>query len=110
MPLYTDLWSQGKCGLKILQYYGVGLPAVCTPVGINRDIVEDGQNGFWALNADEWKSRLLKLMQEEGLRKEMGVKGRRTVERSFCLEVNAPRMLDTLLKVGGAVRTRIEVG
>lgn len=99
MPLADDLWSRGKCGLKILQYYSVGVPAVCTPVGINREIVEDGVNGFWAQNEDEWEDRLLRLIQEEGLRKEMGFKGRRTAERSYCLDVNAPRILEVLKKV-----------
>lgn len=99
MPLSDDLWSRGKCGLKILQYFGVGLPVVCTPVGINRDIVEDGRNGFWAENEDQWEARLLRMIREEGLRKEMGLNGRKTVERSYCLEVNAPRILDLLKKV-----------
>ena len=48
MPLNDDLWSRGKCGLKIIQYLSVGVPVVCTPVGINSDIIQDGENGFWA--------------------------------------------------------------
>jgi glycosyltransferase involved in cell wall biosynthesis len=99
MPLFDDLWSKGKCGLKILQYQSVGVPVVCTPVGINRDIIEDGVNGFWAQNEGEWRERLLKLIKEEGLWKEMGIKGRKTVERAYSLKVNAPRMLDVLSKV-----------
>jgi glycosyltransferase involved in cell wall biosynthesis len=99
MPLFNDLWSQGKCGLKILQYYSVGLPVVCTPVGINRDIVENGVNGFWAQNEDQWEDGLMKLIRDEGLRKEMGFKGRKTVEKAYSLEVNAPRILDVLKKV-----------
>src|SRR3989304_2061539 len=55
MPLSVDLWSQGKCGFKIVQYYGVGIPAICTPVGVNRDIVEDGVNGFWAKDEGQWE-------------------------------------------------------
>ena len=58
MPLDDDLWSRGKCGLKIIQYLSVGVPVVCTPVGINRDIVKDGQNGFWATTPEEWVDRL----------------------------------------------------
>lgn len=99
MPLSNDLWSQGKCGLKILQYYGVGVPVVCTPVGVNRDIVEDGFNGFWAGNEEEWEDRLLKLIEEGGLREEMGLRGRKKVESRYCLEVNAPRFLNVLKKV-----------
>jgi glycosyltransferase involved in cell wall biosynthesis len=98
-PLSDDLWSRGKCGLKILQYYGVGIPVVCTPVGVNKDVVKDGVNGFWAKDEQDWEDSLLKLIQEEGLRREMGIKGRETVERSFCIEVNAPRMLEILKKV-----------
>ncbi len=55
MPLEDYFWSRGKCALKILQYYGVGLPAVCSPVGINREIVKDGVNGFWAEDEREWE-------------------------------------------------------
>lgn len=99
MPLMDDLWSRGKCGLKILQYYSVGVPAVCTPVGINRDIVEDGVNGFWAENGDQWENRLLRLVKEEGLRKEMGLRGREIVEREYSLEVNAPRLFEILKRV-----------
>ncbi len=102
MPLSDDLWSRGKCGLKIVQYYGVGVPAVCTPVGMNRDIVENGVNGFWAQREEEWTSSLLKLMQDEELRKEMGRIGRKRVEEAYSLEVNAPRILDVLKKVSAS--------
>jgi glycosyltransferase involved in cell wall biosynthesis len=99
MPLSDDLWAKGKCGLKILQYYSVGVPVVCTPVGVNRDIVEHGVNGFWAQDEDQWEKGLLKLIQEEGLRRDMGLKGRKTVERGYSLEVNAPRIFEVLKKV-----------
>jgi glycosyltransferase involved in cell wall biosynthesis len=102
MPLSDDLWSRGKCGLKILQYQSVGVPVICTPVGVNRDIVEDGVNGFWAQDEDQWEKGLLKLIQEDGLRREMGLKGRKTVERGYSLEVNAPRILDVLKKVSAS--------
>jgi glycosyltransferase involved in cell wall biosynthesis len=99
MPLSDDLWSRGKCGLKILQYYSVGVPVVCTPVGVNRDIVEDGVNGFWAANGDQWEHHLLELMKDEAMRKKMGLKGRERVEAEFSLEVNVPRLLGVLRKV-----------
>jgi len=99
MPLSVDLWSQGKCGFKIVQYYGVGVPAICTPVGVNRDIVEDGVNGFWAKDEGQWERSLLTLIREEGLRREMGLKGRKTVEKGYSLEVNAPHLLNVLKRV-----------
>jgi glycosyltransferase involved in cell wall biosynthesis len=99
MPLTDDLWTRGKCGLKILQYFGVGVPVVCTPVGVNREIVEDGINGFWAEDEDQWKKKLLRLIREEGLRKAMGTRGRKKVEQGYSLAVNAPRLLNILKQI-----------
>ncbi len=99
MPLSNDLWSKGKCGLKILQYQSVGIPVVCTPVGINRDIVEDGVNGFWAEDGDAWEDRILKLIRDEGLRREMGLEGRKIVENDYSLHINAPKMVEVFKKV-----------
>jgi glycosyltransferase involved in cell wall biosynthesis len=99
MPLNDDLWAQGKCGLKILQYFSVGVPAVCTPVGSNRDIVKDAVNGFWARSEKQWEDRLLTLMQDERLRKEMGLIGRSTVENLYTIEANASRLLGILKKI-----------
>ena len=96
MPLSDDLWSRGKCGLKIVQYLSVGVPVVCTPVGINSDIIKDGENGFWAMNDQEWVDRLSVLIQDEGLRHQMGLKGIETVEREYSLSVTSRKFFDVL--------------
>ena len=75
---------------------------ICTPVGVNRDIIEDGVDGFWAEDEDQWEKGLLKLIQEDGLRREMGLEGRKTVERGYSLEVNASRILDVLRRVSAS--------
>jgi glycosyltransferase involved in cell wall biosynthesis len=61
--------------------------------------VEDGVNGFWAANGDQWEHHLLELMKDEAMRKKMGLKGRERVEAEFSLEVNVPRLLGVLRKV-----------
>src|SRR6185437_3790236 len=33
-----DLWSRGKCGLKVLQYMAAGLPVVCNPIGVHGEM------------------------------------------------------------------------
>ena len=96
MPLDDDLWSRGKCGLKIIQYLSVGVPVVCTPVGINRDIVKDGQNGFWATTPEEWVNRLTTLIQDRELRQRMGLQGISTVEEGYSLTVTAEKFLKVL--------------
>jgi glycosyltransferase involved in cell wall biosynthesis len=100
MPLDDDLWSRGKCGLKIIQYLSVGVPAVCTPVGINSDIVQDGENGFWATNDQEWVDRLSNLIQNPDLRLRMGLKGRETVELKYSLKVTSVEFFRVLQTLG----------
>jgi glycosyltransferase involved in cell wall biosynthesis len=96
MPLVDDPWSWGKCGLKIIQYQGVGLPVVCTPVGINRDLVEDGINGYWAMTPAEWEKKLSVLIENSELRERMGREGRRRVLESYTYQACAPRLLSIL--------------
>ena len=96
MPLNDDLWSKGKCGLKIIQYLSVGVPAVCTPVGINCDIVQNGYNGFWANTRQEWVDQIAILIQDPGLRQRMGLKGIDTVERDYSLAVTSEKFLNVL--------------
>lgn len=97
MPLSDDPWSRGKCGFKLLQYFAAGVPAVCSPVGVNRDLVQPGVTGFWAQTAAEWVEHLSRLIDEPDLRKEMGLAGRALLERGYTVEVNGPR-LHSILK------------
>ncbi len=99
MPLRDDLWSRGKCGLKILQYYGAGVPVVCAPVGVNNDVVRDGVNGYWARTDKEWVEKLSLLIEDAGLRQRMGTRGRELVNRSFSLEHCAPMIYEVLKDV-----------
>jgi len=96
MPLVDDPWSWGKCGLKIIQYQGVGVPVVCTPVGINKDLVEDGVNGFYAMNPEEWEKKLSLLIEDSELRKKMGEEGRKRVLESYTYQACAPRLFSIL--------------
>jgi len=99
MPLMDDPWSWGKCGLKIIQYQGVALPVVCTPVGINRDLIEDGINGFYATRSEEWIEKLSILIEDFSLREKMGSEGRKKILAGYTLQACAPRLLSILEKV-----------
>jgi len=99
MPLVDDPWSWGKCGLKIIQYQGVGVPVVCTPVGINRDLVEDGVNGFWARTPEEWENKISNLIEDSLLREKMGREGRMRVLEKYTVQSCAPRLFSILNRV-----------
>jgi glycosyltransferase involved in cell wall biosynthesis len=96
MPLPDDEYSRGKCGFKMLQYMGVGVPVVVSPVGVNEEIIQDGENGFTARTEEEWIDKLSDLVRDAGLRTRIGLAGRRTVEERFSTSVVAPRIRQIL--------------
>jgi glycosyltransferase involved in cell wall biosynthesis len=98
-PLVNDDWALGKCGCKVIQYMGVGIPAVASPVGIHGKIINDGVNGFLADSDEEWIERLSQLIENETLRERFGLMGRKTVEEKYSVKVNAPKLLEILQKV-----------
>src|SRR5262249_11154285 len=59
-----DLWSRGKCGLKVLQYMAAGLPVVANPVGIHKELVCHGQTGFLAETPGQWIEALGRLAHD----------------------------------------------
>ena len=99
MPLTDDIWARGKCGFKVVQYLATGVPAVAAPVGINSDLVVDGDTGFKAENQDDWVRGLSRLYEDRGLIEKMGLSGRRLVESKFSLQAVAPRYLQVLRKI-----------
>lgn len=93
MPLPDSPWERGKCGFKLIQYMGCGLPVIASPVGINSEIVQNGVNGFLAKTDEEWLQYLIMLMENQQLRKEMGLNGRRIVEEKYSIQVTSPVVL-----------------
>src|SRR5205823_3615131 len=51
-------WARGKCGFKAIQFMACGVPVVAAAVGVNREIVSDGENGFLAATVGEWVEKL----------------------------------------------------
>jgi glycosyltransferase involved in cell wall biosynthesis len=99
MPISDDPWTRGKCGLKVVQYLAAGVPAIASPVGINRDLVVPGETGLWAETLDDWEERFITLARDKDLRVKMGRAGRRLVEERFSLQETAPRYLEILRMV-----------
>ena len=96
MPLPDDMYSQGKCGFKLLQYMALGIPGVASPVGVNRTIVQDGVNGFLADSEDEWFNKLSALVADYELRRRIGQAGRQSVEAHFSVDRAVPQLLRIL--------------
>jgi len=94
MPLPDDPWTRGKCSFKMLQYMATGLPAVVSPVGMNRQVLEKGDVGLAPQTPDEWYDALEVLYRNPSLRQAMGRAGRRVVEQFFSIEILTERLAE----------------
>ncbi|MBW1939840.1 MAG: glycosyltransferase family 4 protein [Deltaproteobacteria bacterium] len=95
-PMPSDSWTQGKCGLKLLQYMAAGLPVVSSPAGVNEEIVEHGVTGFLAESPEEWKTAIKKLADDPELRKAMGEAGRKRVIEHYSVDATFHKMSKAL--------------
>jgi glycosyltransferase involved in cell wall biosynthesis len=67
-------------------------------VGINKDLVEDGVNGYWAMTPEEWEKKLSLLIENSELRERMGREGRRRVLENYTYQACAPRLFSILTR------------
>lgn len=94
MPLTKDEWSEGKCGFKLVQYLSLQIPAVASPVGVNKKIIDEGVNGFLCETAEDWYTAIEKLLQDTMLRKQMGIAGRRKIIDQYSLLSNSNNFIE----------------
>jgi glycosyltransferase involved in cell wall biosynthesis len=99
MPLPDEPWARFKCGLKLIQYMAAGLPVVASPVGVNPQILCEGQTGFLASTSDEWVVALEKLVTDVALRKRLGEAGRAVVQSRYSIAANFTAWTSAILGV-----------
>ncbi len=99
MPLPDDEWAKGKCGLKGLQYMALEVPTIMSPVGVNSEIIRDGENGFLATTTEEWVDKTSRLIESEELRNKVGKAARQTVIEKYSVEALKPVYLSEFRKL-----------
>jgi len=80
-----DLWSRGKCGLKVLQYMAAGLPVLANPVGVHAEMVKPGVSGWLPNSPPEWTEAARTMAADPTLRRRMGRAARAAVEADYSL-------------------------
>ena len=94
MPLADDPWTRGKCAFKALQYMALGIPTVASPVGMNREVIVNGDNGYLVADDRAWVEAVDALLSKPALSHKIGLQGRRTVERRFSSTVLSQRLVE----------------
>ncbi|MFM9984711.1 MAG: glycosyltransferase family 4 protein [Flavobacteriales bacterium] len=99
MPLVDDAWSRGKCGLKGLQYMALEIPTLMSPVGVNKDIIHQGMNGFLPKNTQNWVEQISLLIENSAERKKVGRAARETVISKYSVHTQKENYLMWMKKL-----------
>lgn len=98
---------QETAPVVILEAMAAGKPVVATDVGGVRDLVEDGASGFIVPAGDvpAMADRIARLLGDEGLRRQMGRRGRAIAWERFRRDVIADQYYVIYQEVAGRLRS-----
>ncbi len=96
MPMPANMWTSGKCAFKAIEYMAVGVPAVCSPVGMNSELIDHGRTGYLPNSWDQWVEIIVMLAADVSLRRTVGMAGRAKIEREYSLKAIQPRFIRAL--------------
>lgn len=96
MPLTDDEYTRGKCGFKLLQYMACGAVPVASAVGFNREIIEDGIDGFLVSSPEQWHEKVSLLKSDADLRERMRNAAREKVVTKFSLKTASEKLWQAL--------------
>ena len=77
----------------------MAIPCVSSPVGVNKEVIKDGENGFFAVTEEDWVNKLSRLIEDPELRRMLGNNGRRIAEGKYSVKANAGRLAEVITKV-----------
>ena len=95
-PLQKTLWYEGKSALRAGIGLAMGIPVVASPVGEQKYVIHDGENGFVANSSIDWYHHLKLLIENADLRVTMGNKGRLTADKDLSLNVCGKNLFNSI--------------
>lgn len=90
-----------RCSRSLLESLACGKAVVATRVGGNAEIVKDGWNGFLVEpeNEKHIAESILRILEDDDLRKQMGKRGRELAEKKFDIQENVNKMCELYLEL-----------
>lgn len=90
----------------LIEYAGVGIPAVATDVGGNSEVVQDGHTGFVVPPAspEPMAERICRLLADSTLRKTFGQNARRKAEAHYAETKVLEEYVSLYLRIAGKAR------
>ncbi len=102
MPLADNCQNKGKCGLKLIQYMGLGIPGVASALTVNKEIVDDGEDGWLVHKEEDWEAVLEHVLVNRKLIPKLGQKAREKILNSYSFQANSDKyfnLINELIKL-----------
>ncbi len=96
MPLPDDEWTRFKGGYKLFLYFSTGIPAVASPVGINREVILPGETGYLADTDKDWQDALIRLIRDPEERKTLGKNALSRAKALYSLDACTQQVITIL--------------
>ena len=89
-------FTRGKVAYKSIEYGAAALPIVASPFGLSPHL-ENENDVLIANNIDEWEKQILRLINDESLRKKIGMNARMKAEKFHSINSTYKIFLEILL-------------
>jgi len=96
MPLPDEEWTRFKGGYKLFLYFSTGIPAVASPVGINREVILPGETGYLAVTDQDWQEALIRLVRNPEERKTLGKNALSRAKAQYSLDACSQHLITIL--------------
>jgi glycosyltransferase involved in cell wall biosynthesis len=96
-PLFDVEDSYARGIMKATVYMSAGLATICSAIGANNRLIDDGVNGLLARTPDEWYDKLEQLILDRDLRARLSQGGMETVRANYTIEHSFARLRTALL-------------
>jgi len=83
MPLHDTAVERGKCGFKLIQYMGLGIVSIASAITVNREIVDDGRNGFLVHQVSDWAEVIEAALEQWDRFPEIGAAARERIRQGY---------------------------
>ena len=98
-PLIEDSWTLGKNPSKILEYMACGVIPVASAVGMQKEFIQDGVNGFLAETPEQWADKIKHALSGARELTRMKEAALATIDAGYSIEACGKLVLEMLNQV-----------
>jgi glycosyltransferase involved in cell wall biosynthesis/uncharacterized protein YdcH (DUF465 family) len=88
-PLVDNKFNRCKSFIKYFEYTANGLPGVFSSIPPYSEIINDDNNGFLAMNEEEWEQKLETLIENPSLRLEIAQNAQEQIKQHWLIQQHA---------------------